>query len=144
LNDGNDQNVILWLDHRPVAEAGVINATNHDLLRYVGGNMSAEMEILKVLWLKNNMPLDLFSRCKFYDLATGNEARDSSSTICGQDSARVGVDGTVKGWREDFYEIIGLGDLAKDEFKMVGGVDKVINPASIHFQGVIIALANQS
>jgi len=30
--------------------------------------MSIEMEIPKVLWLKNNMPKKLFDRCKFYDL----------------------------------------------------------------------------
>lgn len=27
-----------------------------------------EMEIPKVLWLKNNMPADLFARCHFFDL----------------------------------------------------------------------------
>jgi ribulose kinase len=68
-NDGNDRNVILWLDHRPVEEAEKINATGHNLLRYVGGKMSIEMEIPKVLWLKNHMPPELFDRCKFYDLA---------------------------------------------------------------------------
>ena len=41
--DGLDRNVILWLDHRPVEETKKINATNHNLLRYVGGQMSIEM-----------------------------------------------------------------------------------------------------
>lgn len=133
-NDGNDRNVILWLDHRPLAEADKINATKHNLLRYVGGTMSVEMEIPKVLWLKNNMPPELFDRCKFYDLAdalthlaTGNEARSFCSTVCKQGYVPVGVDGSVKGWQEDFLETIGLGDLAKDNFKRMGGVNGVVS-----------------
>jgi len=64
-DDGNARNVVLWLDHRPVEETKKINATKHNLLRYVGGQMSTDMEIPKVLWLKNNMPKELFDRCKF-------------------------------------------------------------------------------
>ncbi|KAI0878823.1 Nup93/Nic96-domain-containing protein [Hypoxylon argillaceum] len=131
-NDGNDRNVILWLDHRPVEETEKINATGHNLLRYVGGKMSIEMEIPKVLWLKNNMPSELFDRCKFYDLAdalthlaTGNETRSFCSTVCKQGYVPVGVDGSVKGWQEDFYHTIGLSDLVEDNFKRMGGVDGV-------------------
>lgn len=133
-NDGNDRNVILWLDHRPIDETEKINKTDHNLLRYVGGTMSVEMEIPKVLWLKNHMPPELFDRCKFYDLAdalthmaTGNETRSFCSAVCKQGFVPVGVDGSVKGWQEDFYEAIGLGDLAKDNFKRVGGVDGVVS-----------------
>ncbi|SPO03831.1 related to D-ribulokinase [Cephalotrichum gorgonifer] len=131
-NDGADRNVILWLDHRPEHETEKINATGHNLLRYVGGTMNIEMEMPKVLWLKNNMPPELFARCKFYDLAdalthlaTGSETRSFCSAICKQGYVPVGVDGSVKGWQEDFYRDIGLGELADDGFKMVGGVDRV-------------------
>ncbi|KAI9843499.1 MAG: hypothetical protein M1838_002600 [Thelocarpon superellum] len=127
-----DRNVILWLDHRPVAEAEKINATKHNLLRYVGGKMSIEMEIPKVLWLKNHMSPELFARCKFYDLAdalthmaTGNEARSFCSTVCKQGYVPVGVDGSVKGWQEDFMKTIGLEELCADNFKRMGGVDGV-------------------
>lgn len=131
--DGNDRNVILWLDHRPVEETKKINATNHNLLRYVGGQMSIEMEIPKVLWLKNNMPKELFDRCKFYDLgdalthmATGSETRSFCSVVCKQGYVPVGVDGSVKGWQEDFLSTIGLPDLCEDNFKRMGGVDGVV------------------
>jgi FGGY-family pentulose kinase len=140
-NDGNDRNVILWLDHRPIEETEKINATNHNLLRYVGGKMSIEMEIPKVLWLKNNMPPEMFDRCKFYDLAdalthlaTGNENRSFCSTVCKQGYVPVGVDGSVKGWQEDFYETIGLGDLTKDNFIRMGGVDGVVSLFHIYVQ----------
>lgn len=139
-NDGNDRNVILWLDHRPIEETEKINATGHNLLRYVGGTMSVEMEIPKVLWLKNHMAPELFDRCKFYDLAdalthlaTGNETRSFCSTVCKQGFVPVGVDGSVKGWQEDFYHSIGLGDLVKDNFKRVGGVNGVVSPFVIYF-----------
>ncbi|OAL33457.1 hypothetical protein AYO20_07313 [Fonsecaea nubica] len=128
----NDHNVVLWLDHRPVEETKKINATKHNLLRYVGGTMSIEMEIPKVLWLKNNMPKELFDRCKFYDLtdalehiATGNEKRSFCSVVCKQGYVPVGVDGSVKGWQEDFLKEIGLEDLAEDNFKRMGGVNGV-------------------
>lgn len=135
--DGNDRNVILWLDHRPVEETKKINATNHNLLRYVGGQMSIEMEIPKVLWLKNNMPKELFEKCKFYDLgdalthmATGSETRSFCSVVCKQGYVPVGVDGSVKGWQEDFLTEIGLKDLCEDNFKRMGGVDGVVLPSS--------------
>ncbi|RDA95956.1 hypothetical protein CP533_5892 [Ophiocordyceps camponoti-saundersi (nom. inval.)] len=128
-NDGQDRNVILWLDHRPVEETRAVNATNHPLLKYVGGKMSIEMEIPKVLWLKNHMPAHLFSRCKFYDLAdalthlaTGSEARSYCSAVCKQGYVPVGVDGSVRGWQKDFYEAVGLGDLAEHDFERMGGV----------------------
>ncbi|KAK0732639.1 Nup93/Nic96-domain-containing protein [Apiosordaria backusii] len=131
-NDGNDRNVILWLDHRPLAEAEKINATGHPLLKYVGGKMSVEMEIPKVLWLKYNMPRELWERCKFYDLAdalthmaTGNETRSYCSAVCKQGFVPVGVDGSVKGWQGDFLEEIGLGGLVEGEFKRMGGVNGV-------------------
>ena len=131
--DGNDRNVILWLDHRPEKETEKINATNHNLLRYVGGKMSIEMEIPKVLWLKNNMPKEQFDRCKFYDLtdalthmATGNETRSFCSVVCKQGYVPVCVDGSVKGWQEDFLTEIGLPDLCEDNFKRMGGVNGVV------------------
>jgi FGGY-family pentulose kinase len=131
-NFDTERNVILWLDHRPVDETAKVNATNHNLLRYVGGKMSIEMEIPKVLWLKNNMPSELFSKCKFYDLAdalthmaTGKEKRSFCSTVCKQGYVPVGVDGSVKGWQEDFLNDIGLGALTEDNFKRMGGVNGV-------------------
>lgn len=133
-NDGNDRNVILWLDHRPVDETKKINDTKHNLLRYVGGRMSIEMEIPKALWLKNNMPPEKFDKCKFYDLtdalthlATGSEVRSFCSTVCKQGYVPIGVDGSEKGWQEDFFNQIGLGDLTKNNFERMGGVDGVVS-----------------
>ena len=103
--DGDDRNIVLWLDHRPVEETKKVNATKHNLLKYVGGQMSIEMEIPKVLWLKNNMPKEIFDQCKFYDLtdalthmATGHETRSLCSVVCKQGYVPVGVDGKYGQW----------------------------------------------
>jgi len=94
--------------------------------------MSIEMEIPKALWLKNNMPKEKFDKCKFYDLAdalthiaTGNETRSFCSVVCKQGFVPVGVDGSVKGWQEDFLTEIGLSELCEDNFKRMGGVNGV-------------------
>lgn len=80
------------------------------------------------------MPPEVFERAKFYDLAdalthlaTGNETRSYCSVVCKQGYVPVGVDGSVKGWQEDFYHDIGLGDLTKDNFKQMGGVNGVVS-----------------
>lgn len=92
--------------------------------------MSVEMEIPKILWLKNHMPKDVFDRCKFYDLtdaltfmATGSETRSFCSTVCKQGYVPVGVDGSKTGWKNEFFKAIGLEDLMKDDYVRLGGVD---------------------
>jgi FGGY-family pentulose kinase len=133
-----DRNVILWLDHRADKETDIINATDHNVLRYVGGKMSIEMEIPKILWLKNNMPEAKFSDCRFFDLvdalthiATGGHSRSFSSMVCKQAYLPKGVDGSTKGWQEDFLQQVGLGELCEQEFDRIGGVNgevrKIIN-----------------
>lgn len=65
-----EQNVILWMDHRARKEADFINSTKHQVLKYVGGKISLEMETPKILWLKNNLPKETFwdRKGRFFDL----------------------------------------------------------------------------
>ena len=46
----------MWADHRAVTEAEEITATDHRVLDYVGGVMSPEMQLPKLLWLKRHLP----------------------------------------------------------------------------------------
>ena len=80
---GNDQqNIIMWMDHRAAQETETINKTQHSVLKFVGGKVSLEMQLPKLLWLKTNSP-QAWSKAKaFFDLpdyltwrATGSEAR---------------------------------------------------------------------
>ena len=49
--DTPDRNIIVWMDHRATDQTRRINQTGHGVLRYVGGQMSPEMETPKLLCL---------------------------------------------------------------------------------------------
>ena len=51
------QNVIVWMDHRALPQAERINRTKHPVLRYVGSVISPEMQMPKLLWLKEKLPI---------------------------------------------------------------------------------------
>ncbi|PRT56707.1 hypothetical protein B9G98_04327 [Wickerhamiella sorbophila] len=130
--EDSTQNIILWMDHRAPKETDEIAATNHSLLKYVGGKMSIEMEIPKIMWLKRNMPEGMFAKCHFYDLgdyltdrATGVNARSFNSVVCKQGFVPQGVDGSKDGWNSEFFDEVGLGELKSDHFKRMGGVPGV-------------------
>ncbi|KAK7054856.1 hypothetical protein VNI00_003319 [Paramarasmius palmivorus] len=85
LGQLGDRNVILWADHRAEKEAELINSTGSIVLDYVGGTMSLEMEVPKVLWLKNHMDPSLFGRCQFFDLPdflTYRATEDNTRSCC--------------------------------------------------------------
>jgi D-ribulokinase len=42
-SEDSSRDIIVWMDHRAVEQAERINATGHDVLRYVGGVISPEM-----------------------------------------------------------------------------------------------------
>lgn len=129
-----EQNILLWMDHRAESETKEINATGDKCLKYVGGQMSIEMELPKMKWLKHNMPKDpfgksLFEDCKFYDLldylthkATNKETRSFCSVVCKQGFVPPGVDGSVQGWSKEFLEKVDLPELVEDNFRRLGGV----------------------
>lgn len=42
----------MWMDHRAKSQTKLINETKHQVLSFVGGTMSIEMQPPKLLWLK--------------------------------------------------------------------------------------------
>ncbi|GAA5904552.1 FGGY-family carbohydrate kinase [Sporobolomyces salmoneus] len=122
------RDIILWADHRAGAEAKKINSTKSKWLNYVGKTISLEMEVPKMLWLKNHMPSSLFSSCMFFDLpdwlsyrATSDLARSNCSLACKCSYVPPGVEGS-KGWNDEFFEEIGLEEFVKNDFVQVGGI----------------------
>lgn len=123
-----DQNIILWMDHRAVQETEEINSTSHKVLKYVGGQMSIEMEIPKIKWLKNNMPREKFNDTIFFDLAdfltykaTGLGTRSFNSSVCKQGLLPLGVEGSTSGWSAEFLNLIDLPELVANDFAKLGG-----------------------
>ena len=64
-----ERDIIMWMDHRATQETLDINATGDDALRYVGGEVSVEMELPKVLWLKRHFPERYHRAWRLFDLA---------------------------------------------------------------------------
>ncbi|KAI5475847.1 protein of carbohydrate kinase, FGGY type family [Pseudohyphozyma bogoriensis] len=123
-----ERNIILWADHRAYKEANEINSSGSMVLKFVGGTMSLEMEIPKVLWLKRNMPKEVFEKAMFFDLpdwltykATGNTARSNCSLACKCSYVPPGVEGS-EGWNKEFFTKIGLEEFVKSDFAPVGGI----------------------
>jgi FGGY-family pentulose kinase len=68
--DGDPQrDITMWMDHRAVAEAEEINATGDPALAYVGGEVSVEMELPKILWLSRRFPDRYAATRRYFDLA---------------------------------------------------------------------------
>jgi FGGY-family pentulose kinase len=64
-----ERDIIMWMDHRAGAQTAVINATRDAALAYVGGEVGIEMELPKVLWLKQTFPDRYAAAWRFFDLA---------------------------------------------------------------------------
>ena len=62
------RNVIVWMDHRATGEAEKIDAQGHPVLRHVGGKISPEMQVPKLLWLARRMPATFGRAGHFFDL----------------------------------------------------------------------------
>ncbi|KIJ19817.1 D-ribulokinase [Paxillus involutus ATCC 200175] len=132
-NTGGERNIILWADHRAEKEAELINSTGSIVLNYVGGTMSLEMEVPKILWLKKHMDPAHFSRCQFFDLpdyftykCTGDNTRSFCSTTC---KCSFVPD---KGWQEDFFTEIGLAELIDGgEWRQMGAAKGRVKAAGI-------------
>jgi FGGY-family pentulose kinase len=125
VSPGGDDtwNVIVWMDHRATEHAARINATGHEVLRYVGGTVSPEMQTPKLLWLSERLPSSWKRAARLLDLpdflvyrATGVDVRSLCTTVCKW--TYLGHDG--RGWQADFFRQIGLGVLADEGFARIG------------------------
>lgn len=140
----DQQNIILWMDHRAHKEAAFINDTHHELLQYVGGKISLEMELPKLLWLKRN----LFSRSwskigTVFDLpdfltwkCTGTATRSICSVVC-----KWNYDAKAGQWSTDFLEKINLSELAINNFITIGSV--IQNPGDSVGNGLSVKAAEE-
>ena len=107
---------ILWMDVRASEQAKRISASGHDALKYNGyGMVSAECLPAKALWIKENEP-ELWNKAtRFYEctdwLMYKLTGEYTASINCA--SARWYYNSHEGGYPIDFYEKIGLEDLAQ-------------------------------
>ena len=125
----DEQNVIVWMDHRALDQAARINALGSvegsgasAVLRYVGSVISPEMETPKLLWLKEHLAKSFSRAGKFLDLpdflayrATGVDVRSLCTTVC-----KWTYLGHEQRWHEGYFREIGLGALADEGFARIG------------------------
>lgn len=142
----NQQNVIMWMDHRASQEADVINALNHSAFQYVGGKVSLEMQLPKLLWLKRNLSESWYQTKKFMDLpdfltwkATNSESRSLCSVVCKWNY--IIDEAGYHGWPGDLFELVGLKDLLDENASPIGSNIKF--PGTPQGSGLSLAVAQE-
>ncbi|WP_338511275.1 FGGY-family carbohydrate kinase [Erwinia aphidicola] len=118
----NEQNIIVWMDHRAIVQAERINALKHPVLDYVGGVISPEMQTPKLLWLKQHMPASWQNIGHLFDLpdfltwrATADETRSLCSLVC-----KWTYLAHQDGWNASYFKQIGLDDLLERDAAKIG------------------------
>lgn len=129
-SENPERDIIVWMDHRAVDQVERINAGGYDVLRYVGGIISPEMETPKLLWLKENRPAVFDAAWQFFDLAdfltwraTGDLARSTCTVTC-----KWTYLAHEKRWDPGYFHGIGLGVLADEDFARIG--QRVVEPGT--------------
>jgi FGGY-family pentulose kinase/HAD superfamily hydrolase (TIGR01509 family) len=86
---GAEWDTIAWFDHRALDEADALTATRDPAVLAVGGVMSPEMELPKLLWLKRHKPETWAAAGLVFDLAdflawraTGTKQRSACTLAC--------------------------------------------------------------
>ena len=138
-----ERNIIVWMDHRAVAQADRINATGHDVLKYVGGRISPEMETPKLLWLLEHKPEVFADAWQFLDLtdfltwrASGDLSRSTCTVTC-----KWTYLAHEQRWDASYFHAVGLGVLADEAFERIGR--RVVAPGTALGNGLTPAAASE-
>ncbi|KQW76109.1 ribulokinase [Devosia sp. Root413D1] len=105
---------IAWFDHRAQAEAEACTASGHRVLDFIGGTMSPEMEVPKLMWLKRHTPESWARAGQIFDLvdflswkASGSNARSECTLTC----KWTYLTHESPSWQRDFLAAMGLDEL---------------------------------
>ena len=138
-----ERNVIVWMDHRAIAEARDINATRHPVLDYVGGIISPEMETPKLLWLSRHLKATFAGAGHFFDLAdfltwraTGATTRSSCTLTC-----KWTYLAHENRWDDDYFRRVGLDALAGDGHARIG--TEIVAPGTAIGRGLDARAASE-
>jgi D-ribulokinase len=130
------RDIIVWMDHRAEAQANRINAIGGIPLAYVGNHISPEMQLPKLLWLKENLHGSFARAQAFMDLtdyltwrATGSDERSACTVTC-----KWTYLPHLGGWDTGFLQKIDLGSLANNGFNRIGA--RIVSPGTPVGQGL--------
>jgi D-ribulokinase len=130
------RNVIVWMDHRATPEARVISQTGDEVLRFVGGVISPEMQTPKLLWLKRHLPASYAGAGRFFDLAdylsfraSGSAARSMCTVTC-----KWTYLAHERRWSAGYFDRIGLGELLADDGAKIGS--EIVEPGTAVGRGL--------
>lgn len=117
----------MWMDHRALEEAHLINKTNHAVLQQFGGKCSPEFSIAKVLWLRRH------ENERFGAAAAFMELPDWLTWKCLQDkdfkkfprsfcslACKWGYNSEENKWPEDLLISLGLEKIVSESYKFGG------------------------
>ena len=117
-----ERDIIVWMDHRALEQAERINAGGHEVLKFVGGKISPEMETPKLLWLLENRPRVFAAAWQFFDLTdflTWRAIADLSRSTCTV-TCKWTYLAHERRWDESYFRSVGLGVLADEGFARIG------------------------
>src|ERR1700751_5342921 len=139
----NRRNVVVWMDHRAIPEARLVNETQDEVLRYVGGSISPEMEIPKLLWLKRHLRSSFDRAGHFFDLAdyltfrsTGSSARSTCTVTC-----KWNFLAHEKRWSAPYFQRVGLEEFVTEKYARIG--TDILAPGSPLGSGLVPEAASE-
>lgn len=120
----DEQNIIMWMDHRATAEAHKLTEQGHPVIKYLGGTVSPEHQIPKLMWVRKNLPETWSRSARFFDLpdwlgyrATGRDVRSLCTTVC-KWTYMAHEKRPEDRWNREFFRKNGLQDLLRRD--MIG------------------------
>jgi len=116
-----------------MAEARRVNETQDDVLRYVGGSISPEMEIPKLLWAEAAPAVDLSNQPVISSTSPTifRFARPARRRVrCAHWPANGIISPTNSAGAGPILRRVGLGDLASDKYAKIGKRDRCTRHAA--------------
>lgn len=132
--ESQEPDVICWMDHRAECVINDIQATGHRYLDFVGGSMSPELYLPKILWLKRFRP-DTYKRLKSVrDLSDAIAYRMTGvdrHSICGFACKLPYLADDENPWQTDLLEHLGL-----EDFLTIGRLSEPAGRVGDRYAGV--------
>ncbi|WFU74771.1 FGGY family carbohydrate kinase [Bradyrhizobium sp. CB2312] len=139
-----DADVVCWMDHRGEREAEEIGVSGDRYLDYVGGTVSPEMYLPKILWVKRHTPQAWARVTAVSDLSDEVAHRVTSVdrlSVCGLACKFPYLPGDPEPWRRELLATLDLPDLPRlgklaEPPRRVGELHGTVSSAAAKLLGI--------